>query len=194
MRDRHRLIPKKDRVLRGGHSTRSEAGTPGKVRGGPHIGGLLPVVELEARPPVGGTKQRLNSTGQVDKQVAHEEEPEQWQTHRRSGLGGEPGGGPGQGPGGERQALLWTIHIHGEDGSHGIHRSDEDADLTDPHGEQQPPGGLPVGLPLTEDLGQPEADGDSADEGPTQQLPWPPSRTPWWLAAETFCFPSSLLY
>lgn len=41
MRDRHRLIPKKDRVLRGGHSTQSEAGTPGKVQGGaPHRGAL----------------------------------------------------------------------------------------------------------------------------------------------------------
>lgn len=104
------------------------------------------------------------------------------------------GQGWGGRPGGERQALLWTIHVHGEDGSHGIHRSDEDADLTDPHGEQQPPGGLTVGLALTEDLGQPEADGDSADEGQTQQLPWPTSRTPWWLAAEAL-FPliSSLL-
>lgn len=36
---------------------------------------LSPVVELEARPPVGSPEQRLNGTGQVDKQVAHEEKP-----------------------------------------------------------------------------------------------------------------------
>lgn len=39
------------------------------------------MVELEARSPVGGTEQRLNSTGQVDKQIAHEEKPVQ--THRQ---------------------------------------------------------------------------------------------------------------
>lgn len=44
---------------------------------------LLPVIELEARPPVGGTEQSLNSTGQVNKQIAHEEKPEQ--KHRRKG-------------------------------------------------------------------------------------------------------------
>lgn len=53
------------------------------------------MVELETRPPVGGSKQRLNRTGQVDKEVAHEEEPEQRQTGRRSGLGGRGTGGLG---------------------------------------------------------------------------------------------------
>ena len=37
--------------------------------------GFLPVVEAEARPPVGGAQQRLDGTGQVHKEVAHEEEP-----------------------------------------------------------------------------------------------------------------------
>lgn len=36
----------------------------------------LPVIELETRSPVGGTEQSLNSTGQVDKEIAHEEKPE----------------------------------------------------------------------------------------------------------------------
>ena len=36
----------------------------------------LPVVELEAWTPVGCAQQSLYSTGQVDKHVAHEEEPE----------------------------------------------------------------------------------------------------------------------
>lgn len=38
---------------------------------------FLPVIELEARSPVGGSEQSLNSTGQVDKQIAHEEKSEQ---------------------------------------------------------------------------------------------------------------------
>lgn len=37
---------------------------------------LLPVIELKARSPIGGAEQSLNSTGQVDKQIAHEEKPE----------------------------------------------------------------------------------------------------------------------
>lgn len=36
---------------------------------------LSPVVELKARSPVGSPEQRLNGTGQVDKQVAHEKKP-----------------------------------------------------------------------------------------------------------------------
>ena len=35
----------------------------------------LPVVELEAWTPVGCAQQSLYSTGQIDKHVAHEEEP-----------------------------------------------------------------------------------------------------------------------
>lgn len=84
MRETHRLIPKKDRVLQGYINTYTQI-----------VDGLMtkmcecrilslvyisPVVELETRSPVGGTEQSLNSTGQVDKQVAHEEEPEQ--THQ----------------------------------------------------------------------------------------------------------------
>lgn len=60
--------------------------------------------------------------------------------------------------------LFLITHIHGEDGSHGINRSNEDSNLTDSNGEQQPPGGLTVGLPLTEDLRQPEADGADLTE------------------------------
>lgn len=45
---------------------------------------FLPVIELESRPPVGGTKQGLNSTGKVNKQIAHEEEPEQTNVLRGS--------------------------------------------------------------------------------------------------------------
>lgn len=63
--------------------------------------------------------------------------------------------------------LFLLIHIHGEDGSHGIHRSNEDSNLTDSNCEQQPPGGLTVGLPLTEDLRQPEPDGADLTEGQT---------------------------
>lgn len=36
---------------------------------------FLPVIELEARSPVRGAEQSLNSTGQVNKQIAHEEKP-----------------------------------------------------------------------------------------------------------------------
>lgn len=107
------------------------------------------MVELEARPPVGGAKQSLNRTGQVDEEVAHEEEPEERQ--RRSGPRDEPG--------------LRRVHLHGEDGSHGVDGSHEDADLADQDGEQQPPGGLAVGLALTEDLRQAEADEETVDEG-----------------------------
>lgn len=35
------------------------------------------MIELEARSPVGGAEQSLNSTGQIDEQIAHEEKPEQ---------------------------------------------------------------------------------------------------------------------
>lgn len=56
--------------------------------------------------------------------------------------------------------LFLVIHIHGEDGGHGINRSYKDSNLTDSNGEQQPPGGLTVGLPLTEDLRQSEPDED----------------------------------
>lgn len=54
--------------------------------------------------------------------------------------------------------LFLVIHIHGEDGGHGINRSYKDSNLTDSNCEQQPPGGLTVGLPLTEDLRQAEPD------------------------------------
>lgn len=117
------------------------------------------MVEPEARPPVGGMKQSLNSTGQVNKEVAHEEEPEQRQRQRRSWL---------EFP--SRLPVLLRTHAHGQDGSHGIDGSDEDADLTDHNCEQQPPGGLTVGLPLTEDLRQPDAEEETADEGQTHQL------------------------
>lgn len=53
-------------------------------------------------------------------------------------------------------SMLKSFHIHGEDGGHGVNRSYKDSNLTDPNCEQQPPGGLPVGLPLAEDLRQPE--------------------------------------
>lgn len=42
------------------------------------------MIELEARSPVGGTEQSLNSTGEVNKQIAHEEKPEQTHRQRRS--------------------------------------------------------------------------------------------------------------
>ncbi len=42
---------------------------------------FLPVIELEARSPVGGAKQSLDSAGKVNKQIAHEEKPEQ--AHRK---------------------------------------------------------------------------------------------------------------
>lgn len=37
----------------------------------------LPVVELEARPPVGCPQQSLQSTSKIYKHVAHQEEPEE---------------------------------------------------------------------------------------------------------------------
>lgn len=43
-------------------------------------------------------------------------------------------------------------HVHGEDGGHGIQRSDEDSYLTDPNCQQQSPGGLAISLPMTKDL------------------------------------------
>lgn len=81
MRERQRLIPKKDRVL--GHTHTHTQGSEQQIQEKARLAHtcevVLPVVELEARPPVGGAKQRLNSTGQVHEEVAHEEEPEQWQ-------------------------------------------------------------------------------------------------------------------
>lgn len=106
-------------------------------------GRLSPVVELEARPPVGGAKQSLDSAGQVDKEVTHEEEPGERQDREGHGCGRSL-----------EVPVLLSIHIHGEYGSHSVHRSDEDADLADRHREQQPPGGLTVGLPLAKDLRQ----------------------------------------
>lgn len=57
--------------------------------------------------------------------------------------------------------LSLVNHIHGEDGGHGIDRSNKDSNLTDSNCEQQPPGGLTVGLPLTKDLRQPENEGQT---------------------------------
>lgn len=42
--------------------------------------------------------------------------------------------------------------VHGEDGGHGIEGGDEDSYLTDPYCQQQSPGGLTIGLPMTKDL------------------------------------------
>lgn len=36
-----------------------------------------PMVKLKARPPVWGPKQSLQSTGEIDKHVAHQEKPEE---------------------------------------------------------------------------------------------------------------------
>lgn len=72
--------------------------------------------------------------------------------------------------------VLLRTHVHGEDGSHSVHRGDEDADLTDPHCEQQPPGGLAVGLPLAKDLrgkGHTAADADASAGRHVCWLPCP---------------------
>lgn len=56
------------------------------------------------------------------------------------------------GRGGE-QLLVWLIrHSHGEDGGHCVQGGDEDPYLTDTGGQQQGPGGLPIGLPMAKHL------------------------------------------
>lgn len=73
MRERQRLIPKKDRVLQ---ETSSVIITVTLRDKRVFRDMLLPVIELKARSPIGGAEQSLNGTGQVDKQIAHEEKPE----------------------------------------------------------------------------------------------------------------------
>lgn len=68
MSERQRLIPKKDSVL---WDTNTSAPRSPSAQDPTHP----PVVELEAWSPVGRPQQSLDGAGQVDKQVAHEEEP-----------------------------------------------------------------------------------------------------------------------
>lgn len=84
MRERHRLIPKKERVL--GDTQATFNATCIKMRRTPfgaEFSSSLgsPVIEFEARSPVGGSQESLDGTGEVNKQIAHEEKPEQ--THRQ---------------------------------------------------------------------------------------------------------------
>lgn len=91
------------------------------------------MVELEARPPVGGSQQSLQGTGQVNKHVAHQEEPTQTEirtqseqlyllprhNHLHSVF---------------RRSRVYIRHVvvlHGEDGGNSVQRGDDDADLTD---------------------------------------------------------------
>lgn len=53
---------------------------------------------------------------------------------------------------GGRRCSNWCEFSHGQDGSHGVQRGDEDAALADAGRQQQGPGGLSVGLPVAEDL------------------------------------------
>lgn len=105
------------------------------------------MIELEARSPVGGSQESLDSTGEVNEQVAHEEKPEQ--THRQEK------GKIKKREECQRQLDLFfgaRKHKHGEDGGHRIDRSDEDSYLADPDSQQERPRGLAVRLSMTEDL------------------------------------------
>ena len=74
MRVRHKLIPRKDRVLQ--RYTDNETETQSKCRRSATIfPANQPVVELETRSPVWCSEQRLKSAGQVHKHVAHQEKP-----------------------------------------------------------------------------------------------------------------------
>lgn len=117
-------------------------------------GGSLgsPVVEFKARSPVGGSQKSLDSAGQVHKQIAHEEKPEEahrWVEMKQSIT--------------SRSICLHVYllrawkHRHGEDRGHCIDGGDEDSNLADGHRQQQSPGGLTVRLAMTEDLKQPES-------------------------------------
>lgn len=47
-------------------------------------------------------------------------------------------------------------YVHGENGSHGIQRGNEDSDFTNPDCQQQSPSGLPIGFAMTKNLRQGE--------------------------------------
>lgn len=98
------------------------------------------MIVFEARPPVGRPQQRLNSTGQINKQVTHEKKPAK---HKRklqllsSAL---------------ESCFIWWKHWHGENRRHGVQRSNEDSDLTDPSSQQQSPGRLSISFAVAKHL------------------------------------------
>lgn len=101
------------------------------------------MIVFEARPPVGRPQQRLDSTGQVNKQVTHEKKPATTQTQASDPHLGS------------RVAVCVAIrwkNRHGQNRRHSVQRSDEDSDLTDPSGQQQSPGGLSVRFAVAEHL------------------------------------------
>lgn len=74
MRDRHRLMPRKDRALRDRiRQMSAERSNTFKPRTRRRLSS--PVIELEAWPPVGRSEQSLDSAGQIHKHVAHEKKP-----------------------------------------------------------------------------------------------------------------------
>lgn len=93
---RHRLMPRKERVLQRAPRCQSPAawgwGWPCA-----HRPPGSPVVVAEAWPPVGCPQQRLHRAGQVDEHVAHEEKPAGEKEAEPSTLGGWAG--PGAQPG-----------------------------------------------------------------------------------------------
>lgn len=93
---RHRLMPRKERVLQ--RAPRRQSPTArGWDRPYARRPPGLPVVVAEAWPPVGCPQQRLHRAGQVDEHVAHEEKP----AGEKEAEPGTPGGwaGPGVQPG-----------------------------------------------------------------------------------------------
>lgn len=76
---RQRLMPRKDRVLQKAQSCQRALGSPHRGVLGVSLSCPIPpgspVVVAEAGPPVGRPQQGLHRTCQVDKHVAHEEEP-----------------------------------------------------------------------------------------------------------------------
>lgn len=120
------------------------------------------MVELEAGSPVGGSQQRLQSAGQVDEHVAHQEEPAGHRGTDTLHSDGDASTTPAPPPPlrccccccslEEEQHGKSCESSHGEDWGHGVQRGDEDAALADAGRQQEGPGGLSVGFAVAEDL------------------------------------------
>lgn len=111
---------------------------------------LLPVVVGEAWPPVGRPEQGLQGTGQVHKQVAHQEEPVETESYSWSLTGEKPI--PRTATGQSAGTLPNRWDSHGEDGSDQVQGGDEDPQLCYQSRQQQSPGGLTVSFPMSKHL------------------------------------------
>lgn len=72
---RHKLIPRKERVLKGQTETMGAKPDFIQLVVPPPTTSNRPVVELKSGSPIGRPQQRLKGAGQVHKHVAHQEKP-----------------------------------------------------------------------------------------------------------------------